>query len=389
MRGHIEKRGRNTWRIRIDLGTGANGKRVRSDHRFRGTKKEAEAELARLVHELNTGAFVEPSKMYVRDYLERWLQDTKPRVAARTHERYEQIVLLHLTPALGHHLLTRLHPLHIETYYREAQEHGRTRPDSRGSGLSAQTVLHHHRVLREALQRAVRLNLLASNPADRVQPPRASRQEMHALDEVGTARLLAAADGTDLYAPVALAVTTGLRRGELLALRWADLDLDARTLTVCRSLEQTKDGLRFKEPKTAKSRRAVALPLLAVEALKAHRKEQAELRLAFGAAYKDQDLVFSMPEGGPWRPMRLTDRFRRLCAKHGVDLTLHELRHSHASQLLKSGIPVKVVSERLGHSTAMLTLNTYSHVLAGQQEEAAAAVDQALGDAIRRAGGNR
>lgn len=182
-----------------------------------GTKKDAQRQLARLLHEINTGAYVEPSRMTLSDYLDRWLEHyARANVSAKTFERYEEIVRLHLKPALGHHLLSKLQPLHIARYYSEALASGRK--DGNG-GLSARSVLHHHRLLRSALHQAVKWLLLPRNPADAVDPSRPQHREMRALDEAATAKLLRAAAETRLSLPVLLVVTTGLRRGEILALR--------------------------------------------------------------------------------------------------------------------------------------------------------------------------
>jgi integrase len=250
--------------------------------------------------------------------------------------------------------------------------------------LSAQTVLHHHRVLRQALHQAVRWQLLMRNPADAVDPPRPRRREMQALDDDQIAQLLDAAKGGNHFMPVLIAVTTGLRRGEILALRWQDVDLNKGTLAVRQSLEQTKRfGLRFKEAKTQRSRRVVALPSLLVDALRKHRREQAKHRWALGAAYQDHGLVCPADDGAPQSPDALSAAFPHLVSRAGVPrVRFHDQRYTHATQLLNEGIHPKVVSERLGHSNIGITLDTYSHVLPGMQEEAAQRVDAALRAAL-------
>lgn len=377
MKGSIRQQGKQSWEVRIYIGRREDGRKLYRSHTVHGNKKDAQRELAKLLHEFNTGAYVEPSRMTVKEYLERWLQDyARSSVAPKTFERYAEIVRLHLIPALGAIPLAKLQPLHIQGCYSDALRAGRR--DGKG-GLSAQTVLHHHRVLREALQQAVRWQLLARNPADAVEPPRPQPKEMCALDEQQAARLLDAAKGSRLYAPVVLAVTTGMRRGEILALRWQDVDLQAGTLSVRQSLEQTRDGLTFKQPKTQKGRRVVALPPLAVEALRRHKAEQAKERLLLGPGYQDNGLVCAQPDGQPWRPDALTNAFAYLVRKAGVPpVRFHDLRHSHATLLLRQGVHPKVVSERLGHATVGITLDTYSHVLPGMQEEAARKLDVAL-----------
>jgi integrase len=377
MKGHIRQRGKRSWAVVLDVGRDANGKRRQKWHPVKGTKKDAQREMARLLHTIYTGAYVEPSRMTLREYLELWLKDyAATHVSAKTSERYDEIVRIHVIPSLGHHALAKLHPLHIQACYSEALQKGRKYGKG---GLSAQTVLHLHRVLREALQHAVRLQLLARNPADAVEPPRPQRREMKYLDEASTARLLQAADGTALYLPILLAVTTGMRRGEILGVRWQDLDLDAATLSVRQSLEQTKIGLAFKQPKTQKSRRVVALPNMTVEVLRRHRLEQVKYKLLFGPDYHDQDLVCARANGSPWPPDSFTSSFSEFIRKTSVSVVrFHDLRHTHATHLLRHGIHPKVVSERLGHSTVGITLDVYSHVLPDMQEEAARRVDAAL-----------
>jgi integrase len=381
MKGHVRQRGPQSWAVVLDLGRDGTGKRRQKWHTVRGTKKDAQRELARLLHEINTDSYVEPSKMTLSDYLDQWLRDyARPNVSAKTFERYEEIVRLHLKPALGHHTLSKIQPLQIARYYSEALASGRI--DGSG-GLSARSVLHHHRVLRAALQQAVKWLLLPRNPADAVDPPRPKHREMRALDEADTAKLLRGSAESRLSLPVLLAVTTGLRRGEILGLRWADIDFENTSLAVRQSLEQTRDGLAFKQPKTAKGRRVVALPGLAVEALRQHKVVQAKMKLALGSAYEDNDLVCAREDGTAWPPDTFSSAFVALIRRTGVPtVRFHDLRHTHATQLLRQGVHPKIVSERLGHATVGITLDVYSHVLPGMQAEAATRTDAALRAAL-------
>jgi integrase len=225
MTGSLKKRSQGSWSIVLYLGRDpVTGKKRQKWHTFVGNKKKAHAELTRLLYELNTGAYVEPTKLTLKDYLERWLSDyAKTNVSGKTYERYEEIIRKHLVPALGGTPLSNLRPLHIQGYYAHALQTGKKRGEA-VTGLSAQTVLHHHRILREALGRAVKWQLLVRNPADAVEPPKPPRREMRAINEAQTAWLLEVARGTRLYVPVLLAVTSGMRRGEFLALRWPDVD---------------------------------------------------------------------------------------------------------------------------------------------------------------------
>ncbi len=240
-----------------------------------------------------------------------------------------------------------------------------------------------HRLLRAALQQAVRWQLLARNPADAVDPPRPPKTEMKALTEAETAALLRVAEMSNLYLPILVAVVTGLRRGELLGLRWSDIEFGTGETSVQRTLEQTSEGLRFKEPKTQKASRTVTIPAIAVDALKAHKVHQAERRLMLGPAYEDHGLVFARDDGSPWPPDTFSTAFAVLIRRSSLPhVRFHDLRHSHASQLLRQGVHPKVVSERLGHSSVKTTLDIYSHVVPGMQHDAAVGIDRAMRQAI-------
>jgi len=230
MKGHIRRRGKRSWAIVLDIGRDASGKRQQRWHAVRGTKQDAERELGHLLHAFNSGGYVEPTKITTRQYLERWIADyARSNVAGKTLERYQQMIDDHVAPEIGHIRLAKLQPLHIQSLYAAKLANGRK---DGGGGLAAQTVVHMHRILRTALGQAVKWQLLARNPVDAVEPPRAAHKEMRALDEQESAKLLAGFERSRLYTPVFVAVTTGLRRGELLALRWTDLDLDAGQLII-------------------------------------------------------------------------------------------------------------------------------------------------------------
>jgi integrase len=307
------------------------------------------------------------------EYLEQWLVTyAKPNVGLKTFERYERIVRQNIAPHLGHIRLTDLKPLEIQSFYATLLTSGR----KKGGGLSPLTVQHVHRLLRRALHQAQRWELIERNPADGVDSPRVQRKEMNALDRDGLRRLLLALRGHKLYLPVLLAATTGARRGEILALRWSDVSLDAGTLRVARSLEQTSAGLNFKEPKSRYSRRTISLAQVTIETLKAHR------------AVHDtgpEGLVICRADGTPLPPNQLSAEFHKFAKRHDFAIRFHDLRHSHASNLLRDGVPVNVVSRRLGHAEPSITLNVYSHVLPGMQEEAAAKVDEMMAEVLKAA----
>ncbi len=381
--GHVRKRGERSWAIIIELGRDpVTGKRQRRHwETVRGTKRQAEERLREILAALKAGTAVEPHRETLGEYLERWLRDYgQARLAPKTLESYTDILRAFVIPALGHVPLQALQPAHLQSLYARLLESGRR--DGRPGGLSPRTVHYIHRVIHRALEVAVKLQLVPRNVADAVEPPRARRPEATALDAEGARRLLEAADGHRLYPIIHLALHTGLRAGELLALRWEDVDLDRGILQVRRTLQRLRgQGLHVKEPKTERGRRTVALPASAVEVLRRHRRQQAEERLAAGPDYQDYGLVFCWQDGRPLDPYGwLTHAFRRLADRAGFPgLRFHDLRHTHATLLLLGGIHPRVAQERLGHSDIRTTLELYSHVVPGLQEAAAAKIDELLG----------
>jgi integrase len=246
--GHIRQRGKQSWLLKFDLGRDASGKRITRHVTFRGTKREAQAELNRLLNRRNEGTYVDPTKMTVAEYLEHWLTvDIERRVARKTVLRHRGIVQHNIIPRIGAMPLRKLTAVHIEALEAELQREGRQRHrDSRGAALSAQTVLHVHRTLSQALEHAVKTEVLFRNPALQVRPPRPPGREIKILTKPEIAQVLRACEGRGLYLPVLVAVTTGVRRGELFGLRWSDIDLRAGRLTVNQSLELANGKPTFK-----------------------------------------------------------------------------------------------------------------------------------------------
>jgi integrase len=239
---------------------------------------------------------VDPSKLTVAEFFEQWLSVVaQQKVGCKTLDRYKGIVKHHIVPAFGRLPLQRLTALHIETHYSRLAKEGRK--DGGKGGLSAQTILHHHRLISEAMQKAVAWKLRTHNPAAGVTPPTVQPREITPIDETQAAWLLTCAEGTRLHLPIMLAVSAGLRRGEILALRWADLDWDCGVLKVRRALEESTAGVAFKEPKSRSGRRPVAIPTLLLEVLKAHQAKQQEYRKLLAADYQDHDLVCCVEDG--------------------------------------------------------------------------------------------
>ena len=379
-RGHIRQRGKGTWAVVVSLGRDPlTGKRRQRWETVKGTKRDAERRLTELLRQQDGGAVATPGRMTTGEFLRRWLQDyAATNVRPRTYVDYARIVSGSLIPALGRIPLTRLQPADIQRYHSMLLATGRK--NGKG-GVSARTVVSRHRVLSEALSHAVKWGLLLRNPAQAVDPPRAIAKAMLTLDAAGVHAILDAAAGTPYRTIVQLAVSTGLRRSELLGLTWRHVDLLERCeVQVVQVLHRLPgQGFVTAEPKSAKGRRSVALPPSAVIALREHRAEQEAVRAMLGGTLHDDDLVFSTPDGQPMLPDEITRRFTVLARAVGLsDVTFHSLRHTHATMMLQQGVHPKIVQERLGHSTISITLDTYSHVTPGLQEAAAARFDEAL-----------
>jgi integrase len=333
------------------------------------------------IAEVQGGGTIAPGKTNVATYLDAWLDHVKPTVSPRTHERYTEIARKNIVPLIGGTVLSKLQPVQISRAYAKALEHGRR--DGKGA-LSPRTVHHMHRILRQALRQAVRWQLLTRDPTDAVRPPKVDRPRRDTYDLDQTAALLERMRGTRMFIPTALAVLCGLRRGEIAALRWRHINLNTAQLSVLETAEQTRSGIRYKEPKGRRAR-TVALSATMIEELRAHRIRQAEEQRRFGVRQTDNSFVVAQYDSRPIQPNSLTHEWLRLLGKSGLPpLRLHDLRHAHATHLFVSGVHPKIAQERLGHSTIAITLDLYSHVLPGIQEGAVAHLDSALQDAIAR-----
>ncbi|MER8412617.1 tyrosine-type recombinase/integrase [Mesorhizobium sp. M1342] len=381
MKGHIKERSPGKWAIVIDL-YDETGKRRRKWHSFSGTKRQAQEECARLVTELKNGNYVEPTKQSIAEFLDEWLDFIKPSVAPKTHERYAEILQKGVAPLLGNVTLAKLKTDRIDGAFTKALTEGRR--DGKG-GLSPRTVHHMRRVLIKALSQAVTWDRLAKNPATATTPPKVERKKMLAYDAAQTAELLEAIRPTRMFISTLLAVMCGLRRGEILALRWGRVELgdNRRQLSVVESAEQTKEGVRHKEPKSGRAR-TVSLSSTVVSELKAHRARQAEEQLRLGIRPDEESFVVAQYDGQPIQPRSLTHEWIRIIGKTKLPrIRFHDLRHTHASQMLAAGVHPKIASERLGHSSIGITLDLYSHVMPGMQADAAEQVDLAIRSAVK------
>jgi integrase len=372
MKGNITRRGTNSWRLKFDLGRDpVTNKRDTRYVSFKGTKAAAEKELRRLIGAFENGMDVSPDKMTVAEFIERWDRDwAASNVSPKTRERYMELLNHHVRPHLGAYPIQKLKPFQLTQLY------SRLLRTEESTGLAPRTVGHVHRALRRALGHAVTWQIIAQNPADSVSPPKVEAGEMEILSEDQLHETLALLKGKAIYPIVAFALSTGMRRGEIVAVRWKDVDLaeaGSGKVQVRQSVEQTKNGLRLKPPKTKHGLRAISLPASVVAELRSVRLGQQEQRLALGLGKLPNDaLVFPNPDGDLRSPNALSKDWTRNRDVLGLPkVTFHAFRHTHASQLIASGMDVLTISRRMGHASASITLNVYGHLFSTSDDRAA------------------
>jgi integrase len=356
--------------VRIPLGRDASGTRKYHNTTITGTKKDAQRHLTKTLREMDTNTFVDASPVTLATFLVQWLETAaKPRVREKTLIDYRRLATSYLIPELGHRKLSQLTANEIQAVYASLQA---------DKGLSPRSIRYAHSVLHGALEQAVRWNMLAKNVAKLVNLPRQSRKEMQALSASEATTFLAASKGTRWDAFWVLLLTTGLRPGEALALKWSDIE--SGKIRVQRTLTRVGKSWSFVEPKTSRARRVVTLPKSAMESLSSHRLRQVEDRLQAGSHWANLDLIFASRKGEPLDYKMVARRhFKPLIAATNLPrIRPYDLRHTCATLLLGAGENVKVVSERLGHASASLTLDVYSHVLPDMQQQAAERLEKIL-----------
>lgn len=367
--GSIFQRRDGRWVGRIDLGH-KNGSRHRKDF-FGKTRREAAQKLAIAQRTICDGLPISPERAQLGAFLNEWLENTaRPNVRPRTYRRYRELVHLHVIPSLGKRPINRISPQELQALYNRKLE----------QGLAPRTVGHIHRVLHKALQDALRWGLVARNVTAVINPPKVPVREMHYLSPEQARQLLKAAEGDPLEALYRLALTTGLRQGEILGLKWPDLDWNTNVIHIRRTITRDEAGKPVEgEPKSAKSRRTVHLPQSTIVALRRHRHLQMETQIR-ALAWEHHNYIFTNQVGRPIDVGYLARRsFQPLLERAGLPkIRFHDLRHTAATLLLTQGVHVKVVSEMLGHSQISLTLDTYSHVISGLQEDAAEKIERLL-----------
>jgi integrase len=369
--GHIRERGPGSWEIRYELPRLADGRRRTRTLTIKGSKRDAQRELRQALAAVDAGTHVDRSKITVaqllRESIEQWRRAGK--ISSRTCERYADDAKNYIVPSLGALEIQKLTTVDLERWHGELL-----------SRLAPTTVRQAHRLLGQALARALKHGMVVRNVAVLEKAPAPGTREPEILQSEQIAPMLKALEGHPLHAEVVTSLYTGVRRGELLALCWGDIDLDGATLTVNKALEETRQhGVRVKEPKSERSRRRVSLPAIVAETLRAHRLKQLEQRAKTGARPR-ADLVFPGPGGGHWVPTHFSVEWRRTVRRLGLPVvTWHALRHGHASMLIAAGCDVVTVSKRLGHASADLTLRIYSHLWADGDRKAADAIDRIVG----------
>jgi len=373
MKGHFKKRGA-TWYFWVELEPGPDGRRRQKSRGGFKTRKEAEHAFAELRDEVRQGVYTEPSKLSLNRYIEEeWLPSIQASVRPTTLRNYRDLFNGYVRPSFGRTQLVNVTPARLNCYYGELLSSGR-----RGgtTGLSPKTLRNLHSMLHKALGDAVRWGHLARNPVSLAEPPKPGTPQMKVWSPEQLRAFIEFTRADRLAAAWLLLVTTGMRRGEVLGLGWSDVDFANARIAVVRSLTVVDyHDVRFIQPKTAKGRRSVALDPMTVAALQAHRARHLEERLQWGEAWNGTGLVFTRENGTAIHPERLTSWFEQLVRDAGLPkIRLHDLRHSYATAALAAGIPAKVVIERLGHASVMITLDTYSHILPSMQEDAASTV---------------
>jgi integrase len=378
MTGHIRRRGAKSWELKFDAGADPlTGKRRIRYHSFKGTKRDAEIELARLVSENASGAGVDPSQATISEFLDRWDNDwAASNVEGKTIERYRELIALYVKPHLGAVRIQKLRPVHLNELYAKLLREG----GKGGRPLAPRTVGHVHRLMHRALGHAATWGIATQNVASVVNPPKVAETELTILSEEQIGAVLRHLQGRTLRPIVSFLLGTGCRRGEALALRWKDVDFDNGRVRIERSVEQTKKGgLRFKSPKTRNGRRNLSVSPWLLAELRAHRTRQQERRLSLGTGRAPADsLVFARWDGSTRAPHWLTQKFALAMDTLSIDCTLHALRHTHVSQLIAAGMDILTISRRLGHASAAITLRVYGHLFANTDARAAEIMELAF-----------
>lgn len=361
--GSIKKDAKtNTWYFVVDVGKRPDGRRIQKKRRGFKTRKEASKALNEILNDVNKGTYVEPSKTLFMEYLQEWLQNKQTRVRESTLETYSWLINKHIVPALGNVQLSNLTPMMIQQLYNDLTNEGK---------LSSENIQKIHTLINDALKKAESWGMIVKNPASLVERPKATKNEIQVWNKEESQKFLQTAMESRYYIAFMLALTTGMRQGEILGVRWKDIDMENGILYVIQTLDHSGKKLT-PSTKTKNGKRSVSLPDETIFALKRHMKLIAEDKRSAENLYQDHDLVVCTSVGTPTSPRNLCRSFYNLIKKANVKrIRFHDLRHTHATLLLLQGVNPKIVSERLGHANVRMTLDTYSHLMPSMQMDTA------------------
>ncbi|MCM3761833.1 site-specific integrase [Alkalihalobacillus oceani] len=362
MKGSFRKRG-SKWSFSIDLGVDpATGKRKQTTKTGFHTKKEAQAYCADLIVKFEQGNYSEPSKMLLDDYLEKWLVSKQQSIEKSTHNKYATLIRVHIKPLLGKIALSKLEPFHITEFYNLLATE---------KCLSPTTIQDVHAVIKNALNQAIKWQLINRNVASLVSKPKGKRKKIEVWSEIEANSFLHAAQNSQYYVAFLLALTTGMRQGEILGLAIEDINLNHGTLSVTQTLSHSGKDIR-PYTKTSSGHRLISIDPTTLIDIKKQSQKVKKTMLASGGSFNPLGLLLPSQTGTPTTPRNLMRAFQNLKEKAAVkSITFHELRHTHATILLKNGANPKAVAERLGHSDASVLLNIYAHILPNMQKDLA------------------
>lgn len=373
MTGHLVKRSKGHWSVVLEFGKDEHGKRIQKWYSGYRLEKQARDAMNDMIAEYRNGGFVAPDDLTVGQWLDTWLRDWCNHIKPYTRRGYEDTAE-QVKAEIADVPLQKLSPARLQQMANKWHTVGSSA--NRGP-IAANTIKKAFVVISAAMNRAVALDMLRKNPCKAVSLPRVVKPEISVLSLDEVPRMLEACKDSDVYMPVLLALTTGMRRGEIVGLRWQDVDFDKAQLIVRQGAVQVAGKVLFDETKTGRIR-VVALSKQTMEALRQHRTHQKELRLQMGNKWQDHGLVCTDEFGQPTKPEWLSYAFMYFARQHGFKVTFHGLRHTHATMLLSQGVNMKVTQERLGHSNMSMTSETYSHLSQAMQQTAVEAMEQVL-----------
>ncbi|GEN36629.1 tyrosine-type recombinase/integrase [Aneurinibacillus danicus] len=375
MAGSLEQRGKDSWRLMVYGGRGPDGKEIRYRKTVKGiNKREAEKELAKFVAEVYTGNYIDSPKITLAEFISQWMKIyAEKELSPTTVQGYEGMLTLRILPALGHVELDKLKPIHLLKFYDNLKEDG-IRLDGKPGALSQQSILHHHRLISSILGHAVKWQIIPINVAKSIEPPKVEEKEMEFYNEEEVALILHYGQEEEFqyFVLVTLAITTGLRRGELLGLEWDHINFDAKTLKVKKTSQYiNRKGLITKGPKSKSSKRTLSLTDEEIALLSTLKKLHEEKKETLGSKWLNSNRLFITWNGGPMHPNTVNNWFKKFTIKHNIPVkNFHSLRHTNITLLLSQNVDLMTVIMRAGHSDGSMILRRYGHAIPAKEREA-------------------